>query len=253
MLELSGTLEDDFEDVLKKSMLGLELSPAQLSRTSGIPEVSITQLLAGHFDAPSMRALASHIQLNTEKWLNLPSYRPSVSSFCGIQVFTSPFGYLGVNAFAIETSESWLIFDTGTEAKKLCHTTQGKPRELFLTHEHPDHTACESELSASYTHRAGGLVSPITRGGLNITPLQVPGHADPATAYFIEGLSSPICILGDCLFAGSMGKCSGKRSFAQAKETISTHILSLPAETILCPGHGPLSTVAQELEHNPFF
>jgi glyoxylase-like metal-dependent hydrolase (beta-lactamase superfamily II) len=27
----------------------------------------------------------------------------------------------------------------------------------------------------------------------------------------------------------------------------------LPAETLLCPGHGPLTTVAEEKEHNPFF
>jgi glyoxylase-like metal-dependent hydrolase (beta-lactamase superfamily II) len=29
--------------------------------------------------------------------------------------------------------------------------------------------------------------------------------------------------------------------------------MSLPAETILCPGHGPLTTVGEELQHNPFF
>jgi glyoxylase-like metal-dependent hydrolase (beta-lactamase superfamily II) len=37
------------------------------------------------------------------------------------------------------------------------------------------------------------------------------------------------------------------------KERVSSQIFSLPAETLLCPGHGPLTTVAEEKAHNPFF
>ncbi len=246
-------LEDDFEDVLGKAMCGLEWKPAQLARESGLSEASFTQLVNGVFDAPSLIALAPFLQLDTEKWLNHPHYKPSVSPPHGLHQFTSPFGYLGVNAFAIETPDTWFIFDTGTNAQELLALTQDKPRELFLTHEHPDHTACESELSPNIVHRAGEISTPISRHNLKISPLQVPGHANPATAYYIEGLQTPVCILGDSLFAGSMGKCSGKSTFTQAKRTIIENILTLPHDTILCPGHGPLTTVAQELDHNPFF
>jgi glyoxylase-like metal-dependent hydrolase (beta-lactamase superfamily II) len=38
-----------------------------------------------------------------------------------------------------------------------------------------------------------------------------------------------------------------------AKQKIREQILSLPADTLLCPGHGPLTTVAEEKAHNPFF
>ena len=38
-----------------------------------------------------------------------------------------------------------------------------------------------------------------------------------------------------------------------AREKVQSEILSLPAETILCPGHGPISTVAEQLSVNPFF
>jgi glyoxylase-like metal-dependent hydrolase (beta-lactamase superfamily II) len=34
---------------------------------------------------------------------------------------------------------------------------------------------------------------------------------------------------------------------------VREQILSLPLETLICPGHGPLTTVAEEKEHNPFF
>jgi hypothetical protein len=38
-----------------------------------------------------------------------------------------------------------------------------------------------------------------------------------------------------------------------AREKVQSEILSLSAETILCPGHGPITTVAEQLTVNPFF
>ena len=53
------------------------------------------------------------------------------------------------------------------------------------------------------------------------------------------------------LFAGSMG--NGNGAWDLARQTVREQILTLPAETLLCPGHGPLTTVAEEKAHNPFF
>jgi glyoxylase-like metal-dependent hydrolase (beta-lactamase superfamily II) len=39
----------------------------------------------------------------------------------------------------------------------------------------------------------------------------------------------------------------------QARESVQQQIFSLPADTLVCPGHGPLTTVGEEREHNPFF
>ena len=44
-----------------------------------------------------------------------------------------------------------------------------------------------------------------------------------------------------------------KVSYPDCRETNRKEILSLPSETLLCPGHGPLTTVALERAHNPFF
>jgi glyoxylase-like metal-dependent hydrolase (beta-lactamase superfamily II) len=58
-------------------------------------------------------------------------------------------------------------------------------------------------------------------------------------------------MVGDAIFAGSMG--SGKQSWELARQKVREQILSLPEDTLLCPGHGPLTTVTEEKEHNPFF
>ena len=42
-------------------------------------------------------------------------------------------------------------------------------------------------------------------------------------------------------------------SYVDALRTNRQQIFTLPDETILCPGHGPLTTVADEKLHNPFF
>jgi len=57
--------------------------------------------------------------------------------------------------------------------------------------------------------------------------------------------------VGDALFAGSMG--GGMASYADALKTNLEGIFSLPDETIVCPGHGPMTTVCEERAHNPFF
>jgi glyoxylase-like metal-dependent hydrolase (beta-lactamase superfamily II) len=67
----------------------------------------------------------------------------------------------------------------------------------------------------------------------------------------VSGLPNRIAVVGDAMFAGSMG--GGGVSYADALQTNRQNILSLPDDTILCPGHGPLTTVGQEKVNNPFF
>jgi len=60
-----------------------------------------------------------------------------------------------------------------------------------------------------------------------------------------------VAVVGDSLFAGSMG--GGMISYFEALENNRAKVFSLPNETVLCPGHGPLTTVGEEKQHNPFF
>jgi len=61
-----------------------------------------------------------------------------------------------------------------------------------------------------------------------------------------------VIFVGDALFCYSIGKVAAA-NYAAALSCIRHKILSLPPETIICPGHGPITSVAHEREHNPFF
>jgi glyoxylase-like metal-dependent hydrolase (beta-lactamase superfamily II) len=60
-----------------------------------------------------------------------------------------------------------------------------------------------------------------------------------------------VAVVGDALFAGSMG--GGMVSYEEALRTNRAGIFTLADETIVGPGHGPLTTVGEEKLHNPFF
>ena len=77
------------------------------------------------------------------------------------------------------------------------------------------------------------------------------GHSPGGMTYVVTGLSRPIAIVGDSLFAGSMG--GGNVSYEDALRNNREKILTLPDETVICPGHGPMTTVGEEKAHNPFF
>ena len=69
--------------------------------------------------------------------------------------------------------------------------------------------------------------------------------------YLIKGLERTVAIVGDAIFAGSMG--GGMVSYDDALRTNKEKILSLSEDTILCPGHGPMTTISEEKANNPFF
>jgi glyoxylase-like metal-dependent hydrolase (beta-lactamase superfamily II) len=58
-------------------------------------------------------------------------------------------------------------------------------------------------------------------------------------------------VVGDAIFAGSMG--GGLVSYADALANNRKSIFTLPDDTVICPGHGPLTTVGEEKQHNPFY
>jgi len=60
-----------------------------------------------------------------------------------------------------------------------------------------------------------------------------------------------VAIAGDAIFAGSMGNGNGQWDLA--KQKVREQILSLPEDTLICAGHGPVTTVGEEKKHNPFF
>lgn len=91
-------------------------------------------------------------------------------------------------------------------------------------------------------------------GSLRITNRETPGHAEDGVTYIVGGFPDDapnVAMVGDSLFAGSMGQA--RNAAALAREKVIQQIFSLPNPTLICPGHGPLTTVGEEKAHNPFF
>jgi hydroxyacylglutathione hydrolase len=88
----------------------------------------------------------------------------------------------------------------------------------------------------------------LTLGSLTFEVNHRPGHAPGHVVLHGHG----IALVGDCLFAGSIGRTdlpfSSPADLAVSLERISR----LPPETIVYPGHGPSTTIAEENESNPF-
>ena len=93
-----------------------------------------------------------------------------------------------------------------------------------------------------------GRFAQLTR--LTVKALHTPGHTGGMLALLVEGQ----LFTGDTLFRGSVGgvRAPGSTSYADLKSSIMDTILTLPGETVLRPGHTDPSTVADELENNPF-
>ena len=86
---------------------------------------------------------------------------------------------------------------------------------------------------------------------LTIETRRTSGHARGGTTFVVTGLARRIAVVGDALFAGSMG--GGMVNYAEALHTNRESIFTLPDDTVICPGHGPLTTVGEEKAHNPFY
>jgi len=58
--------------------------------------------------------------------------------------------------------------------------------------------------------------------------------------------------VGDTLFAGSIGRSNPHTLYRTHLDSVRQRVLKLPHNCILLPGHGPGTTVREELDHNPF-
>jgi glyoxylase-like metal-dependent hydrolase (beta-lactamase superfamily II) len=85
--------------------------------------------------------------------------------------------------------------------------------------------------------------------GLAFAVTLVPGHSPASVAYSLEGH----LFVGDVLFAGSIGRTDLAGGDMQTLlRSIDTLIRAHPPETIVLPGHGPVTTLGTEHSTNPF-
>ena len=86
-------------------------------------------------------------------------------------------------------------------------------------------------------------------GDIRIRVIETPGHTQGGVCYYTEGL----LFTGDTLFQGSIGRSDLPGGNGRLLiQNILSRLMTLPADTIVYPGHGPESTVGREKLPNPF-
>jgi glyoxylase-like metal-dependent hydrolase (beta-lactamase superfamily II) len=271
-------LEDHLGDIIRKIRKANNISVAAAAAAAGISETELTALEdTGKTSARvNYPALAGLIGLDGKKLESIAKgYLPApkdLSVWRSLRMFTTPADEFTVNYFLVwdEATREAALFDTGVDARPILNClTAGKMdlKHIFITHSHWDHVDALPKIREAFPKakiHSGSRNAPVDQrlknnetthlGGLSITHRDTPGHADDGVTYLVghwQKDAPQIAVVGDTIFAGSMGNGNGHWDLARQK--IRTEILSLPPATLICPGHGPLTTVGEEKLHNPFF
>ena len=200
-----------------------------------------------------------------------------------------PVGPLQCNCSVVgdEQSHEALVIDPGDDIKnvlKLVEKHGLKVKQIIITHAHIDHVGGAMKLRA----RTGapiilnendqallrmldvqaswiGMPAPgevqidhsvrqddkVRAGSLEAVVLHTPGHTEGSISLYFP--SEQKLIAGDTLFAGSIGRTDlPGGSFEKIINSLHEKLLALPDETVVVPGHGPLTTIGSERESNPF-
>lgn len=275
-------LEDDFSDILKKARTGQGLSVADVARTTGLPGGDVTALERGDHprDRAEVRALAKALglraapleQIAVDKWEPVAQQPP-----IWIEVIHGSINGYGVQGYILHDHDEAVLIDTGYNAPAMLDTLSKRGFKLVgicLTHGHTDHAdgidhilkqhevpvylGSEDVELLSWRPRADLLAAPrdgqqITVGRRTVHCLATPGHTPGGMCYRVDDPHFPVCFVGDTLFAGSIGRSNPSSLYRTHLESVRVRLLTLLPEYRLFPGHGPATTVEEELAHNPFY
>jgi hydroxyacylglutathione hydrolase len=200
-----------------------------------------------------------------------------------------PVGPLQCNCSVIgdETTREAMVIDPGDDIQNVLavirkHNLQVK--QIVITHAHIDHVGGAMKLRAStgapillnqndyallkmLDAQAAwiGMPSPgkveidrsvstgetVTAGSLSASILHTPGHTEGSICLYFSADNK--LIAGDTLFAGSIGRTDlPGGSMQKILRSLHHTVLALPDETVVVPGHGPLTTIGEERATNPF-
>lgn len=199
-----------------------------------------------------------------------------------------PLGPIQTNCYILYNQEKeGVIFDPGGDSSRLISWLEEaniRPQAILLTHAHFDHIGAVDDVRShwnieAYLHKneqdwlrdptKNGSISwnqpksikeaehliqaegKLTVGNFSFDVLETPGHSPGSVSYY--SAENGIVFSGDVLFANSIGRTDLLESnHQQLLESIHEKLLVLPEETIVACGHGPTTTIRQEMDHNPF-
>jgi glyoxylase-like metal-dependent hydrolase (beta-lactamase superfamily II) len=170
------------------------------------------------------------------------------------------------NVYVLRCTETGdaLLIDAANEHDRLldlCRTLE--VRTVVETHGHWDHiqaipeirdagyevgvTAADAGMLPSYDY----LLEDDTVfdvGRLKLRTILTPGHTPGSICFRVEG--TPLLFTGDTLFPGGPGNTSFEHSdFDTIIESIDRRLFTLPADSIVLPGHGDRTTIGTERPH----
>lgn len=261
-------LEDFFNDVVGKAQRGLGFTTDALAEKANLSAAQIEAIKDGTKDVAGLLQLAPVLGLHGPVLVTMAEcgWYPQPVSLKGLAQFNTTFHDMTVNAYLAwdPTTLEAVAFDTGATAEPMVAMIRElglKLKILFLTHTHPDHVADIATLAAPMVLISDREPHPAAQsftvgeawqvGSLSIESRSTWGHSKGGTTYVVRGLAQPVAIVGDALFASSMG--GGIVSFADALATNRKEIFTLLDDTVIASGHGPLTTLAEEKVHNPFY
>ncbi|MGH9668506.1 MAG: MBL fold metallo-hydrolase [Terriglobales bacterium] len=200
-----------------------------------------------------------------------------------------PVGPLACNCSVVgdEESREALVIDPGDQIEEVLAILRRHGltvKQIIITHAHIDHVGGAMKLKratgapillnqsdyalmkmldeqAAWVGMAppgpvtvdAGLehASRLTAGKLAATVIHTPGHTQGSVCLYFEPEKK--LIAGDTLFAGSIGRTDlPGGSMEKILASLHHRVLALPDETLVIPGHGPLTTIGRERETNPF-
>lgn len=270
-------LEDAFADIVRKARRGRGISTEALSRSSGLTGPQIEQIETYKLIPPdgAIERLAAELGLHPARLAAIAhdTYHPAdpdLERWGCVATITSHYADFTVNAYLVwdPKTRRAVLFDTGTDFDAITRVvdSQGlKVETVALTHTHGDHievlervrqafhpailTSKAEPISGAHFVREGDISQ---LGSLAIETRETDGHSPGGLTYVVTGfaVAPAIAVAGDALFAGSAG--GAMVSYERLHANIRSKILSLPDDTLILPGHGPLTTVGQEKANNPF-
>jgi hydroxyacylglutathione hydrolase len=270
--------EDTFGDIIRKASYGTGKSFAAVAQSASVDAARIDAMGRDEVmpTEEEARAIGRALGLDPGKLADIAcrDWKPAVREqpeHVGHQI-NAPHPSNGY--FLILASQRVAAFvDPGGRADNIVAVLKRSPVSLeyiLLTHKHRDHVDALPDVRAAFPkarvvvhHLDAPALGDHARDALDIKDgetipfgdgeirlLHTPGHTDGSSCFIYQGS----IFTGDTMFAGSVGRVFGERfGYEDLLAGARTKIFSMPEETVVLPGHGPPSTIAEERAHNPFF